>query len=216
MAQVAHFPISTACRSGCGIFGIRMFLQVQDAVVHAMYREERAISPTNLVAALWKVADVPCYTMEDAHVCWLAFANSLDSIILDPLERSRCRFEGLEGTVEGRDVTLARYLFGLTVWSTVTCRHCSHRSQTSETCFDLQVALPEPGSEQSPSMTAEPPHAPRQENNAEVAPTPLGTRPDGLSPRCTPMHDVDSSSSVGTDGVIKTSSRPVSQGMPFL
>lgn len=196
-----------------GIVMQRRFFALQDAVVHALYREERAISPTNLVAAVWKVAGVSSNTMEDAHVSWLAFANSLDSIILDPKDRSKCRFEALEGAVEGREITLARYLFGLTVWSTVTCSHCGHRSQTSETCFDLQVALPEPGSEQSPSMTAEPPQSRRHDDN--VVETPTTPRPSvrgGLSPRCTPMHDVDSSSSVGTDGLVKPTSCPASQG----
>eukprot|EP00892_Ulva_mutabilis_P006872 jgi/Ulvmu1/4557/UM002_0285.1 len=187
-----------------------------DAVVHALYREERAIAPTNLVAAVWKVAGVPGNTMEDAHVSWLAFANSLDAIILDPTDRTKCRFEGVEGAVEGRDITLARYLFGLTVWSTVTCSHCGHCSQTSETCFDLQVALPDPGSEQSPSMTAEPPHNRRQEGTAEATPTPLHSVPDGLSPRSTPMRDLDSSSSVGTDGIMKPASHPASQGGSML
>lgn len=192
-------------------------LIVQDAVVHALYREERPISPTNLVAALWKVADVPSYTMEDAHVCWLAFANSLDAIILDPQDRSKCRFEGLDGAIEGRDITLARYLFGLTVWSTVTCSHCAHRSQTSETCFDLQVALPEPGSEQSPSMTAEPPSNKRTDEDELVPPTPqLPSVAEGLSPRYTPMYDIDSSSSVGTEGLLKGSSRAASLGKPAL
>lgn len=192
-------------------------LIVQDAVVHALYREDRPVAPTNLVAALWKVADVPSYTMEDAHVCWLAFANSLDAIILDPEDRSKCRFEGLDGAMEGRDITLARYLFGLTVWSTVTCSHCDHRSQTSETCFDLQVALPEPGSEQSPSMTAEPPSNKRTDEDEILPPTPqLPSVAEGLSPRYTPMHDIDSSSSVGTEGVLKGSSRAASQGVPAL
>lgn len=195
------------------VWCVDMLLFLQDAVVHALYREELAIAPTNLVAALWKVADVASNTMEDAHMCWLAFANSLDAIILDPTDRSKCRFEALDGAVADRDITLARYLFGLTMWSTVTCSHCGHRSQTSETCFDLQVALPDPGSEQSPSMTAEPPCSKRLADATDVPPTPhLVSLADGLSPRYTPMHDIDSSSSVGTEGVLKGSSRDASQG----
>lgn len=107
--------------------------------MQAMHREA-TVMPAGMVAAICEITGLPQHSMQDAHECWTAFADCLDSVVLDHSSPWECRFDPCGGS-QGAN-TLGRYCFGSLVRSTLQCQACGHKSLRNEMCLDLQVPLP--------------------------------------------------------------------------
>lgn len=129
------------------------FLCMQDAVVQAMHREP-TVMPAGMVAAVCEITGLPQHSMQDAHECWMAFADCLDSVVLDESSPGECRFDPCGGA-QGAN-TLGKYCFGSLVRSTLQCKECGHVSWRNETCLDLQVPLPALSNSNTSCCKAEP------------------------------------------------------------
>jgi hypothetical protein len=128
-------------------------MRLQDAVVQAMHRDA-TVMPAGMVAAICEITGLPQHSMQDAHECWMAFADCLDSVVLDNNSPGECRFDPCGGS-QGAN-TLGKYCFGSLVRSTLRCKACGHVSLRNETCLDLQVPLPASSSSHTTCCKAEP------------------------------------------------------------
>ena len=120
--------------------------------MQAMPREA-TVMPAGMVAAICEITGLPQHSMQDAHECWTAFADCLDSVVLDHSSPWECRFDPCGGS-QGAN-TLGRYCFGSLVRSTLQCNACGHKSLRNETCLDLQVPLPASSSSNTSCCKAE-------------------------------------------------------------